>query len=266
MASESIEEAARRSAEVGDSPATAEGPVTRAFSVLECLARSREPMRLSTIARGVGLQKSTVHRMLGLLVRLGYVEQVPETGCYGVTLKLWEMGQAIIVEHPVKRTAAAFLQDLHRATRETVSLTILSGDDVLYLDKIISPRPVRFTTRAGSRVPAPLTAGGKAMLAYSHDARAIVRRVASRLDRKSTFKVESLMRELKQVRDQGYAVSSARPGLISVAAPVLAHDGQAAAAISVSAPEQRVNAKKKAEIIERVLNACADMAEHVGRL
>ena len=266
MATPSIDELARAAAETRTAPAASEGPVVRAFCVLERLAASREPMRLSAIARELELQKSTVHRMLGLLAGMGYVEQVPETGCYRATLRLWEVGQPLIHEYPVKRSAAAFLQELHRATRETVSLTVLSGDDVLYLDKLLAPRPIRFTTRVGSRVPAPLTAGGKAMLAHAPDARAVVKRVASRLGRSSGFKVDAVMRELEKARQRGYAISSPRTGVRSVAAPVMAHDGRAAAAISVSAPTERLNAKKKSEIIERVLGACADMAERVGSL
>jgi IclR family acetate operon transcriptional repressor len=238
----------------------------RAFSVLERLASSREPLRLSAIARELGLQKSTVHRMLSLLVALGYAEQVKDTGCYRATLRLWEMGQAVIVEHPVKRAAAAFLQELHRATRESVSLVILAGDDVLYLDKLFSPRPIRFTTRVGSRVPAPLTAGGKAILAHDPDARAIVKRVAASAGHKQSLKLEKLMRELAEVREHGYSSSSYSPGVLSLAAPVMGHDGQAAAAISISAPASRVNAKKKAEIIEHVLGVSAQIAERVGGL
>ena len=244
----------------------AESAVSRAFAVLETLAASPEPMRLSAIALRLGMQKSTVHRILTSLARLGYAEQVEATSCYRAALKLWEMGAGVIAEHPIKRAASAFLQALHRATGETVSLTILSGDDVLYLDKIISPRPVRFTTRVGSRVPAPLTAGGKAMLAHAPDARAMVRRAAARIKDKRRADLETVMKELEKVRAQGYATSSFSPGVISFAAPVMAHDGSAPAALSVSAPVDRVSAKKRGEIIEQVMTTCANMAERVGDL
>ena len=241
-----------------------EGAVARAFSVLEYLALAREPSRLSAVALALGLQKSTVHRILATLAGLGYVEQVEKTGCYRATLKLWELGTGMVFDHPVKRAAAAFLQELHRATGETVSLTILSGDDVLYLDKIMSPRAIRFTTRVGSRVPAPLTAGGKVLLAYAPDARALIKRVAARNKGKQRIDVDKLMRELAEVRERGYAVSTYSPGVVSIAEPVMARDGHPVAGLSVSAPVERVTAKKKTEIIERVRNSCATMAERVS--
>jgi IclR family acetate operon transcriptional repressor len=243
---------------------TTEGAVSRALGVLEFLSRAREPARLSAVALALGMQKSTVHRILTTLAGLGYVEQMPDTACYRATLKLWELGAGTLAGHPVKRAAAAFLHELHRATGETVSLTILSGDDVLYLDKIMSPRAIRFTTRVGSRVPAVLTAGGKALLAHAPDARAVLKRSAPRIKAERRFDLESLLRELAEVRERGYAISSFSPGVISIAAPVMAQGGRAAAALSVSAPVERVNARKKAAIIERVRGACANMADTVG--
>jgi DNA-binding IclR family transcriptional regulator len=243
-----------------------EGAVSRAFAVLELLALADEPQRLSAIATRLHMQKSTVHRVLGTLSDLGYVRQEPETSCYCASLKLWELGSGLIARHPVKRAAAAFVQQLHASTRETVSLTVLSGDDVLYLDKIMSARPMPFTSRVGSRVPAALTAGGKAMLAYTPDARAIVTRTRERSHAKQRVGVERLLRELEEVRRQGFAASSSRPGVISFAAPIMGRDGRAPAALSVSAPETRLSSAKRAQIVEQLLGTCAQIAERVGEL
>lgn len=245
---------------------TPESAVSRAFSVLEVLATANGPIRLSTIASTLGMQKSTVHRILTTLSQLQYVEQEPQTGCYQATLRLWEMGSGVIANHPIKRAAAAFMQRLHQTTRETVSLLILSGDDVLFLDKIVSPRPIRFTSRVGSRVPAPLAAGGKAILAYEPEARAIIRRARERIKAQRRVSVEALMQELEETRRNGYAVSSFRPGVISYAAPIMARDGRAAAALSVSAPESRLTKAKREAVIEQLLGTCAEIAEHVGQL
>jgi DNA-binding IclR family transcriptional regulator len=238
-----------------------EGAVPRALQVLEFLAQSGEPMRLSAVALALGLQKSTVHRILGSLASCGYVEQVQETSCYAVTLKLWELGTAH--EHPIKRTAAGFLQELHRSTGETVSLTVLAGDDVLYLDKLISPRAIKFTTRVGSRVPAALTAGGKAMLAHLPNANACLKRTATRLKRTHRLDVEAVIRELEAVRARGYSISSHVDDVTSVGAALIGRDGLPVAALSVSAPNDRLSAPKRKLVIERLLNACASMSERV---
>ena len=243
-----------------------EGAVARAFSVLELLALEKEPVRLSAVALKLGMQKSTVHRILSTLSGLGYVEQEPSTACYRATLKLWELGSGLAEHHPIKRAASAFLQRLHQATRETVSLNILSGDDVLYLDKIVSPRPIRFTSRVGSRLPAPLTAGGKAILAYEPEARAIIRRTRQRIEKRLRLNAEALQNELEEVRRQGYATSSFREGVVAFGAPILGRDGRAAAAISVSAPTTRLTPEKREAIIEQLLVTCTEISERVGQL
>lgn len=245
---------------------TSEGSVARAFAVLEFLARRPEPARLSAVALELGLKKSTVHRILGTLASLGYVEQVAGSGCYRATLRMWELGTHIISEHPVKRVAAPFLHQLHMATGETVSLTVLDGDEVLYLDKIVSPRPVRFTTRVGSRAPAPLTAGGKAMLAQLPGSNGIVRRALPRISKKRRPEIDAFLQELEEVRGAGFAVSSFSPGVVSFAAAVMARGGLPAAAISVSAPEERLDEAKRADIVEKVRTTCAEIAERVGLL
>jgi hypothetical protein len=68
-------------------------------------------------------------------------------------VRLWELGSGLIAQPPIERAAPAPMQRLHESTRETVSLFILSGDDVLFLDEIISPRPIRF--QLARRQPCP---------------------------------------------------------------------------------------------------------------
>lgn len=240
-----------------------DGAVPKALKVLEYVARSGKPLRLSAIALALDLQKSTVHRILASLTSSGYVEQLPDTACYVVTLKLWELGIGVLHEHPIKRAAAGFLQDLHRATGETVSLTVLAGDDVLYLDKLLSARAIKFSTRVGSRAPAVLTAGGQAMLAYLPDVHARVRRSTARLKRAHRFDVEALLTELQAVRARGYSISTAVEGLIAIGAPLMGHEGRPVAALSVSAPKERLSATKQKLVIERLRSTCVSMSAQV---
>jgi DNA-binding IclR family transcriptional regulator len=230
--------------------------VSRSFDILECLARARQPSRLSDIAAETGLQKSTVHRILGTLCALGHARQ-DETGRYGPTLRAWELGAGVVASMPIYRVAAGFLQALHRTTAETVSLTILSGDDVVYLEKIVAARPVRFYTRVGSRAPAPLTASGKAMLAFRPDARSVVERVAA----VSNLDVPALMTELSQVRQRGYALSGYSPGVTSIGAAVAAGGAPPDAALSISAPTERLTARKRDTLIDALLETRARMTE-----
>jgi IclR family transcriptional regulator, KDG regulon repressor len=242
--------------------------VAKGLNILELLAKAEGPVRLSAMAEQLGLQKSNVHRLLATFIELGYVAKEPESGRYALTLRLWELGSAVLAMHPAKRAAAPFMQELHHATSETVSLTVLDGDDVLYLEKIVAPRVLRFTTRPGARAPAALVAPGKALLAHEPDALAIIKRAAKQGVSGKKIDVTSLMAELEGVRRNGYSVSKSNltPGVVGVAAPIMGRDGRAAAAVSVSGPAERLTEKKIRAVVEAVLNASARIAETVGRI
>lgn len=234
--------------------------VSRAFCLLEVLASASEPLRLTEIAELSGLQKSTAHRILATLVELGYARQ-EASGRYAATLRAWEFGARSAAQLPIKRIAAGFLHGLHRTIGETVSLTLLSGTDVLYLDKIIAPRPVRFRTRVGSRVPAVLTASGKAILSQRPDGPDLVRRSAEQ----QGLDIAAVEAELDEARRRGYALSGYSPGVSSIGVAVGAGGAAAEAGLSVSAPSERLDGESRDRVIEALLEAGARMSEALAR-
>jgi len=235
--------------------------------VLEALASAEGPVRLSRLAGDLGMQKSSAHRVLQALIADGYAAQDPATGLYAATLKVWELGAAVVGGLPLKQAAATVLQELHRATSETVSLTILDADDVLYLDKIVAPRPMGFTTRVGSRVPAPLTASGRAMLAYEDDRRAVVERVAARVGT-DVLDVDRALADMDRSRRDGYLVGRGRAerGIVGIAAavPGPGPGERAVAGLTVSAPVQRLDEASERANVEALLVAAAALGEAIG--
>jgi DNA-binding IclR family transcriptional regulator len=233
--------------------------------VLEALVAADGHSRVSHLAAKLEMQKSSLHRVLQTLVEFGFVTQDAETSLYAPTLKVWELGSAVVSRLPVKQAAAPLLQELHRATGETVSLSVRDGDDVLYLDKIMSPRPMGFTTRVGSRVPAPMTAAGRAMLAYEPDARSVVERVAARVDG-GAIDVGKVLSDLEKARRVGYVVGRGRVdrGVVGIATAVLGHRGSALAGLTVSTPSQRLDRARQQEIVEALLGAASRLGEAIG--
>lgn len=234
--------------------------VSRAFLLLETLATAGESLRLTDAAEKADLQKSTAHRILATLVELGYVRQ-DSSGRYAATLRAWEIGARTASQLPIKRVAAGFLHGLHRAIGETVSLTLLSGTDVLYLDKIIAPRPVRFRTSVGSRAPAVLTASGKAILSQRPDGLDLARRTAGH----HQLDIAAVEAELNEARRRGYALSGYSPGVTSIGVAVAAGGAAAEAGLSVSAPSERLTGQARERVIEALLEAGARMSEALAR-
>lgn len=245
--------------------APADTALGKGLVVLEALARADGPVRLSHLAADLDMQKSSMHRILQGLVEAGWATQDPQTDLYAASLKFWELGAAVVGSVPVKRAATSVLLELHRATGETVSLTVRDGDDVLYLDKLLAPRPMGFTTRVGSRVPAPLTVAGRAMLAYEPDPRATIERVAAVLGA-DRLDVEEAMRDIDRVRDLGYLIGRGRAerGVVGIAAAVPGPGGRAAAGLTVSAPVHRMDERRRGEIVDALLVAAASLGEAIG--
>ncbi|MFP4512926.1 MAG: IclR family transcriptional regulator C-terminal domain-containing protein, partial [Acidimicrobiales bacterium] len=156
---------------------------------------------------------------------------------------------------------------LHAATGETVSMVVRSGDDALYLDKLVSPRPMRFTTRVGSRVPLPLPAGGKALLAAADDGPEVVARVAERPALAAMIDVDKVIKELAAARRRGYAIARSKTrGVTSLAAAVIDRDDRPAAALAVSAPTDHLGRKRRDEVATTLVSTATRLSESLGRL
>jgi DNA-binding IclR family transcriptional regulator len=240
--------------------------VVKGFNVLEALAQSDGPLSLSQLTAILGLQKSNVHRLLSTLHHLGYVEQEPGTGRYRATLRLWEIGTGVLNTHALRRTATPYMHQLHRETRETVSLTVLDGRDVLYIDKLLSPRPLRFTTQPGTRLPALLNPSGLAMLSCEPDISDWVKRAIQEDPRTADLDFDDIMATLRQVVEQGYALRQSRttPGLAAVAAPIRGRSGHAAGALTISGPAARFGESARTDAVSSLLNVCALVAAASG--
>jgi DNA-binding IclR family transcriptional regulator len=236
--------------------------VVKGFNVLEALAQSDGPLSLAQLTAILGFQKSNVHRLLGTLSHLGYVEQEPGTGRYRATLRLWEIGTGVLNGHPLRRAATPYMHQLHRETRETISLTVLDGRDVLYIDKLLSPRPLRFTTQPGTRLPALINPSGLAMLAFEPDLVAWVTRAINEDSRTADLDRDQTMITLREASAQGYVLRQSRttPGLAAVAAPIRGRSGRASGALTISGPASRFGEGARTDAISSLLSVCALVA------
>jgi IclR family acetate operon transcriptional repressor len=236
--------------------------VAKGFAVLEVLARAKKPMRLSALTEVLGFQKSNVHRLLGTLIELGYVQKDEETARYFASLKAWEMGVAIISTNALRRMISPHLQKLHQLTQDTVLLTVPVDGQVLFLDRVAPARVLRYTPLNGTRAPMTVTASGRIFLSAMHEPQDIIRRgLAERPDLDMTL--DQIMQELPQIRSDGFATVTG--GLTArvraVAAAISGPDGRPVAAITVSNGETRMSGDHLQEAIEALLSACAEIGE-----
>lgn len=236
----------------------------KGLGLLEVLAHADRPLGVTELATRIGLGKSNVHRLLQALVELGYVRRDGEAGAYAASIRLWELGSAVLANLDLKRAAQGWMDWLLDRTRETVHLSVLDGDEVVYVDKLDSPEPVRAYTQIGGRAPAHCVATGKALLAWSGDAHldALSRRLRAATPRTVTEPVEFL-REMERVRALGYAVNRGewRESVGGVAAAVRDPGGRVVAAVGVSGPIERLRPSSFKALSADVIRAADGVAD-----
>jgi DNA-binding IclR family transcriptional regulator len=239
----------------------------KGLQILEALTRSERAMGVSELAILVGMGKSNVHRLLQALVELRFVLRDEEQSLYRASLKMWELGSLLHGRLDVKRAAGNAMLRLLEQTRETVHLSMLDGDDVVYIHKMESLEPVRAYSELGGRAPAYCVATGKALLAYQP--RVHLDRVSLQLISHSPHSIVDQMeflREMEKVRTTGYAVNRGewRESVWGIAAPIRDDTGTVRAAIGISGPSARIKPSQIKALAAHVLDAAATITREIS--
>jgi DNA-binding IclR family transcriptional regulator len=221
------------------------GVVSKVLRILEALDTAPSGLQLRQIAQQTGVNKSTAYRFLAHLENMGYLFR-DDAGAYIVGPKLSRLGTGMPFHATLRKISRPVLQNVARATGETVNLAVLDGQDVLYLDVIESSHIFRMVSQVGMRRLANCTALGKAILAFlpmAHREDVLASFSFGRSTAHSHTELVSFRRELAKVRERGFAIDDreAEPGARCVAAPVVDSTGDVNGAISVSGPTTRVN-------------------------
>lgn len=234
--------------------------VLRTLRILDYLAR-HGAQRLSDLAREFHLPKSNIHRLLQSLAEEDFVQQDPDTGRYRASMKVYELGAMIANRDPVRRAAAPFVQQLHQATGETVALAIPVGTDIVYIERILSPNPLRGSLREGFRAPAAFTAAGKVMLANHPEGETLLDLILANVPEAKTLTREDLLREFEAIRRQGYAVSRSgwTPGIHSIACAIGERDAAPRGALALVVPAERMSDAQVVPAALGVMGACAQI-------
>jgi IclR family acetate operon transcriptional repressor len=222
--------------------------VARALDLLELVASAGDEIALTQLARRAGLQPPTAHRLVQTLVEKEWVVQNPRTSRYRVSHKLLSLVGDIEARTARLRTIARpHLETIRDASDESTNLVVLDGLAAVYVDQVPSSQPIRMFTEIGGRVPAYASGAGKAMLA--HQAPGVAKALLTSADLRpltshTLTELGALEKELSLSRERGYAFDNEeyQAGVLCVAAPILAEDAAAVAAISVSGPAARMQA------------------------
>ena len=237
-----------------DTPASREGPLHRAVSVLRLLATAgRRGMALTELSRATGLPNGTLHRLLHQLMDERLAMRIEDSRHYAIGPLAYEVGLAAAQQFDLRGLLRPTLEQLARESCETAYLVLRSGDEAVCIDVVEGPTPLRVVTlQPGSRRPLGLGAGGLAILAAlpADDQARILPVVTPVIEAQWGLAARHLGPSLEEARRSGFAVIRNRinPGVTAVGAAFYDTLGHVMGAVSVAAASTRMDGPRIAQV------------------
>jgi DNA-binding IclR family transcriptional regulator len=245
--------------------------VTRAISILEQFSLERPEMNLTEISAGIGLSKSTTHRLLSTLEAAEMVDFDKKTAHYRLGLKAFRLGSVVIKSMELVKQGDPLLAAMAEETSETAFLVVDDGTEALCLRRFDGSHQIRVLyLEPGKHSAFNCGAAQRVLLAHLPDTRweEVVERHARRLTQYSLVSRDELERDRREIRERGYSVSWEDVTLHACAlgTPVRDATGSVVAAVSISGIVQRFSAERLPGLIRSVMKLGDDLSSRLGRL
>lgn len=239
--------------------------------ILSLLAGQRSPLPAARIAGELGLPRSTTYDLLTVLAEHGYVLHLSEERRYAIGPSAYEVAAGYARHAPLARVGRRVVEQLVDASGESGHLASLSGRDVLYVVEERAQGRTSLVSDIGVRLPAHLTATGRAMLAQLTPAQLRTlysgrEQLVQRTEAPSPQGPRELKELLRQVRADGVAWESGEvtEGFRSVAAAVLDQAGWPVAAVALTWEQHRYDEQQAQRLAAQVRRAADEIARVVS--
>lgn len=243
--------------------------VVRALEVLDLLAASDGALHLKEIALSLDRPESTTHRLLASLASKGYVEHHRHDGRYHLGWKVLLLADSFGRYTHLLNLMRPFLKSLVEMVGETVSLSVRSGMEVMYLDSLSPLQTISVRLPVGLRVPAHASAVGKVQLAFLPQPeieRLLGEHVLEAFTPATITSLAELQAELERIRATGYAtdVGEYWEDVRCVAAPVFNGIGELVAGVSIAWLRGGARSGQEREFALALLDVCRWMSSELG--
>ncbi|WP_426322451.1 IclR family transcriptional regulator [Microbacterium sp. E-13] len=231
-----------------------ESVLHRHLRVLESFDAWHPFLTLSEIADAAAIPRSSAHRLIAELEHEGLLERLPDR-TYRLGVRLWEFASRTPGAVGLREIARPWLGAVHERVRQHTQLGVLSGHDVLFIDRMSTRDAVVNATLIGGRIPLHASSSGLVLLAHA-DPSLVAEVIAEglRVYTERTIRTGPELRaRLRKVRDDGYAVTEGHihPESRGIAVPIIGPGGTVYAAIGVVVPNDGVSPHPYAELLRR---------------
>jgi IclR family pca regulon transcriptional regulator len=240
----------------------------RGLAVIRAFDAEHPRLQLSEVARATGLTRAAARRFLLTLVQLGYVRMDGRE--FSLRPRVLELGYAYLSGQTLPQVAQPHLEALVSRVDESSSLSVLDGDDVVYVARVHTKRIMTVMITVGTRFPAYATSMGRVLLANLPAAELeeyLSRVTLAPLTPRTVTDRAELRATLQQVRAQGYALvdEELEMGLRSAAAPVCDREGTVVAAVNLSVSAHRTPLQQlEDEYVPLLLETAGQISRDLG--
>lgn len=251
-------------------PEARQGVSQKVFAVLETIATSGRPLSVAELVVLLDVPKPTMHRIVRQLDGEGLLLKEPHSRGYGPGPRLFNFATNVVQAGMRTAPRHAILEKLSAKTGETCNFGMLSGNAVVYLDRVEAAWPFGLKFEPGSRVPMHCTSIGKLLLAFQPKRRRQQLIHASTLHRYTENTItepDRLETELVKIRKRGYSLDNQEflAGVICLAVPVHDNKDHVCAALAISAPHARMPVAAAEGHVPEMRKAVQELEVHLGQ-
>lgn len=243
--------------------------LSRALDILETLALSSTGMGVTEVGQRLNLHKSTAHRLLNALASRGYVEKIEGRGSYRLGLKVVEVSSLRLNHIELKTEAAPILRALAVQNEVSVHLGIMSGAEVVYIDKAEPRASIRMYSQIGKRVPTYCTALGKAM--HFDKSRKEIVEIAAGFEfepftSRTIVTPEGFADEVLASEKRGWSIDDEEHeiGIRCIGAPIRDYRSIIIAAVSATGDKAHAGREKDRALAQAVINTAKEISARMG--
>lgn len=227
------------------------GGLAKGLLVIETFTAERPRQSIAEVSAASGLDRATARRCLLTLAHVGYADY--DGKYFTLTPRVLRLGTACLATMPLPKMVQPLLDQLSGDLRESSSVSILDGQDIVYVARAAQRKVMSVSLMPGSRLPAFCTSMGRVLLASMPDAAALQLLMMSSLVQRTRYTLtdpEAIMSELQRIRVNGYALidQEVELGLRSIAIPVYDARGSTVAAMNIGLAATQESVEQLAQL------------------
>ncbi len=243
--------------------------VVVAVNLLEYLAESGRPQRVTDIAAHLGMTKARVSRHLSTLADLELVVKTPDNSGYRLGSKLFRLASAALDQYEITNIAYRYMVVLKNRIAETILLAIPAGGDSLIVSTVSSGKPFAPKIERGLRLTVPVSPTARMILAFSPEEtreRILSRRTERHAERELDFDAQKLRQDMARIRERFYEFMDDPhgAGFSAITAPIFNHHERIEAAIAAIFPHRPDDPNRETRFLQPVKETAVEISRVLG--